>query len=185
MSGDLPIRHVAVLGLMGAGKTSVGCELAVRTGWRLSDSDVEIEQATGRTAREIKEEDGEDLLHELEVQHLMSAFSSPVRSVICPAAYVVVVDRCRRALASDRVFTVWLTAAPDRLAKRFVRDSHRPFYGQSPVAFLTAQHTARAPLFREVADLTVDVTSCTPSELVDKIVAIDGLVALSSIHGDT
>ena len=185
MRNGLPPRHVAILGLMGAGKTSVGRELAGRTSWRLSDSDVEIEQATGRTAREIKEADGEDRLHELEVQQLMSALSSHARSVICPAAYVVVVERCREALASERVLTVWLTAPPERLAERFMRDSHRPFYGASPIAFLTAQHAARAPLFHEVADLTIDVTSCTPSEVVDKIVAIDGLVALSSVHGDT
>ena len=58
---------VALVGFMGAGKTTVGEALAARTGWRFADLDRQIEAREGRTRTEIFAEDGEQRFRELEM----------------------------------------------------------------------------------------------------------------------
>ncbi|HEY4752428.1 MAG TPA: shikimate kinase, partial [Candidatus Limnocylindrales bacterium] len=69
------VRHVVLLGTMGSGKTTVGRLLAERLGRPLRDSDPEIEAATGYTAREIRDRDGPDALHDLEARLLLSTLA--------------------------------------------------------------------------------------------------------------
>lgn len=149
------IRHVALLGLMGSGKSSVGRELAALLGWPLSDSDVAIERQQGATVRELSERLGVDAMHEFEAEHLLGALSAPEPSVVCAAASVVDDDRCREALRRRGVFAVWLEVNPGRLAARFSSGSHRPVFDPDTERMFRKQLAERGPCFTQVADLRV------------------------------
>jgi shikimate kinase len=158
-----------MVGLMGSGKTVVGRRIALRIGWRVSDSDETIQFATRSSAREIKELRGASELHRREAAHLRDALASSTPSVVCAAASVVDDSGCRSALRDPAVCVVWLRARVDTLAERFHSEGHRPRYGERPDAFLEEQIAARTPYLLEVADGIVDVDGLTVSEVVAQV----------------
>jgi shikimate kinase len=162
-------RHVVVVGLMGAGKTSVGRELARRLAWPHVDSDASLAARLGETARDLVHEAGAEELHRIEADLLLEALATPGPSVISAAASTIEVDRCRVALAAPDIFVVWLRADPSILADRARRGRHRPELDPDLDALLRRQSQERGPLFESVADLTLDPGSATPTELVDQL----------------
>lgn len=160
------IRHVALVGLMGSGKTTVGRRLAPLLGWPLRDSDVEIEAAEGRTVRELAEALGEDAMHGFEERQLLAALADPHRSVISPAASVADSEACLAALAEPDVFVVFLAASPAVAAQRFRTGRHRPWFGPDPEVFLAEQATTRYPRLRALHPLEIATDDRTPEEIV-------------------
>jgi shikimate kinase len=167
------IRHIVLTGLMGSGKTTVGRKLAEEIGWDWRDSDVDIEAATGRTVRELRDEEGVDAMHAREAAALIDALAVPERNAISAAASVVDVAECRTALAAEDVAVIWLRAAPAVLAKRFAAQDHRPAYGDSPEVFLAEQAARREPLLESLDAIAIDVDVIPPDEVVRR--AIDAL----------
>lgn len=164
------MRPVVVLGLMGAGKSSVAGGVAAALRRPLRDSDVDLEAATGRTAADLARESVE-ALHALEARHLLDALTDPA-AVVAAAASTVEDDACRAALAGALV--VWLDAPTAVLAPRFAGGAHRPRFGRGIEALLAEQTTRRVPLFEQVADLRLDARSPV-DELVDTVcAALDG-----------
>jgi len=163
-----------LLGLMGAGKTSVGRRLAERLGRPLLDGDVVLAERTdGRTAADIVEQDGAERLHALEAEIALDLLRSTTPAVIGPAASVIEVDVVRDALASQ--FVVWLTGPVERLAADAVGKPHRPFVGAGdPVELFAIQMAVREPLILPVTDLVIDVYAATKDEQADAIVAAFG-----------
>jgi shikimate kinase len=171
------------MGLMGSGKTTVGRMLAERLGWPLHDSDVEIEAATGRTVKLLRDELGVDEMHELERRQLLDALADPGNSVIAAAASVVDSQACRDALRAPGVTVVFLTASPGVAAARFESSEHRPWFGSDPQTFLAEQAAARYPLFRSVDPIELATDDVAPPALVDA--ALDGLLARGACAGRT
>jgi shikimate kinase len=165
-----PTRHCVLVGLMGAGKSTVGVSLARRLDRPFRDSDADIQAATGLTVRELLDRDGVDAMHALEAGQLLDSLADPMPSVIAAAASVVDVPACVQALGSPDVFVIWLRASPDVLAARFdSADDHRPAYGERPATFLSEQFDARATALGAVADLIVDADSSTADEVVTRV----------------
>jgi shikimate kinase len=167
-----PVRHVAVVGLMGSGKTTIGSRLASLLGWPLRDSDVEIEAREHRTVRQLRDDLGVDAMHALETRQLLDALADPGPSVVCPAASVGDVDACVAALADPAVLVVLLTADPNVVAQRFLTGAHRPWYGDDPAAFLARQATARYPRFRGLAPLEIATDERSPDDVVQIVVRV-------------
>ena len=163
-----------LLGLMGAGKTSVGRRVAARLGRQLLDGDVVLAERTdGRTAADIVEEDGAERLHAIEAEIALDLLRSMTPAVIGPAASVIEVDVVRDALAHQ--FVVWLTGPVERLAADAVGKPHRPFVGEGdPVELFARQMAVREPLILPVTDLVIDVYAATKDEQADAIVAAVG-----------
>jgi shikimate kinase len=149
------VQHVVLLGLMGAGKTSVGRELSDLLGWPLSDSDAVIERQQGESVRELSQRLGVDAMHTFEAEHLLSALSASVPSVVCAAASVIEDGRCRQALQRPGVFAVWLEVNAGRLAARFSSGPHRPQFDPDTERMFRRQLGERSRLFAQVADLRV------------------------------
>jgi shikimate kinase len=166
---------IVVMGLMGAGKTTVGNLLAEDLGWPLDDSDASIEAREGRTVKELRFTLGVDEMHALEARHLLEALNAPRPRVITPAAFTIEVPACREALLGPGVATVWLTATPSVLAARFFAQGHRPAYGDDPEAFLSEQLARRTPLFRSVRPVEVAVDATPPVEAARAILVRLGL----------
>jgi shikimate kinase len=164
--------HLALVGLMGSGKTAVGAIVAARLGRPLRDSDADIEAREGRTVRELRDASGTEAMHGLEARHLLDVLAGPGPDVVCAAASTIDDPSCREALGAATVLVVWLTATPEAAAARFDDQSHRPRYGADPEAFLARQLTERGSLFRSVCAAELVTEGLSPSELADLVMEV-------------
>jgi shikimate kinase len=145
-------RHLVVIGLMGAGKSSVGRPLAEAIQRPFVDNDAELEARTGLTAGAYQEAHGRDALHREELEVLRACLARPTPSVITAAASVVDTDDGQRLLREAAV--AWVDADPSVLAERVADDDgHRPGGLDEPT--LARQRADRWERFAEVADVRV------------------------------
>jgi shikimate kinase len=160
---------VILVGMMGAGKSTIGRALASRTGWRYVDNDELVGSIGGRDATDIRATDGEDVLHEVEEQAFDAglALEPPV---IVGAAAAVVLDPTARAKLRSGPFVVWLRALPETLLTHIGAGAGRRSEATDP-AWITARAAEREPYYNEVASLVVDVDGLSPEEIVDRILA--------------
>ncbi len=149
-------RPVAIVGLMGTGKTSVGSLLAAKFDRVLRDSDPDLYAVHRLSASDLLARHGAEHLHHLESEHLIAALRERPPPVVCAAASVIDRDDCRAALAAALV--IWLDAPVAVLVDRFDSATHRPRFADDLTAMLTEQDARRRPLFRAVADLVIDVS---------------------------
>jgi len=172
MGTSSPIRHVAVVGLMGSGKTTTGSRLADRLGWPLVDSDAEIEAKRGRTVRELRDELGVEAMHRIEAEEALGALAAPGPSVVCPAASVIDMEACLHALADPSVLLVFLTTDPAVAARRFLTGEHRPWFGDDPETFLARQALTRYPRIRALHPVEIATDVQSPDEIVAQLTDI-------------
>lgn len=178
MSADSPPDpaelHLALVGLMGSGKTSVGRLVATRTGRTLVDTDDLVETVTGRSIAELFASEGEEAFRRYELDSLRRALARSDRSVVATGGGVVTTPEARRALARDS-FVVWLDADPSTLVARLASDDARPLLsGRDPLTVLADLHERRAPLYREVADRIVAVDGLEPERVADVVLDVMG-----------
>ena len=162
-------RHLVLVGMMGSGKTTVGRRLAERLGRPFVDSDEQVERRTGRTVRQIFEEDGEPAFRTLETEALTDALASTEASVVAAAGGVVMAPENRRQLQGAHV--VWLRAGAAALAERVKAADHRPLLKDDPEGVLRRLVDARRHLYEEVADVTVDVEGKDVDAVVEIVLA--------------
>ena len=165
-------RHVVLLGLMGAGKTSVGRRVAERLGRPLLDGDAVLEERTGgRTAADIVDTESAERLHALEAEIALECLGTTTPAVIGPAASVIEVEAVRDAMAGHIV--VWLTGPVVRLAADASTKPHRPFLDDGdPVELFTRQMAVREPLVLPIADLVIDVYSMSKDDQAAAVVSL-------------
>jgi len=172
--GDGRPARLLLVGMMGAGKSTVGQLLADRLGWGYVDSDEDVVRRTGRTVAEIFATDGEPAFRTEESVALRDGLTQR-GPVVVSVAGGAVLDPSNRALLADAGTVVWLRARPDTLAAR-VGDGHdRPLLGDDPLAALERLAAAREPLYAGLADVTVDVDDRTPAEVADQVLREAGL----------
>lgn len=166
------IRHIVLLGLMGAGKTTVGHRLAETLGWPHSDSDDAIAQKQhGASVRDLNAKLGTVGMHRLEADHLLEELARPGPSVISAAASVVDDPKSRRALQETGVYPVWLDGGAEILAGRFAAQPHRPVFDPDTEAVFRRQLSDRGHTFAQLARRRVSVEGKTPPEIVQEILA--------------
>ena len=170
-------RHVVLVGMMGAGKTTTGERLGARLGIPYVDTDDLILERTGRTVRDIFREDGEAAFRVLETQVLLDALASPEPEVLAAAGGVVLAETNRQALRDSDALVVWLRADPALLVERVRGQEHRPLLDTDPAGTLAKMARDRAGLYAEVADVSVDVDRLTPDEVVERVLAAAEAVA--------
>jgi len=167
-------RHIVLVGMMGAGKSSVGRALAAKLGRRLFDSDEMVEARTGRTVREIWQADGEAAYRSLETEVLNEALAATVPSVIAAAGGIVLSATNRTALVESDAYVVWLLADVDVLLRRVRNGGHRPLLDDDPEGTLRRMFSEREPLYREVADAIVSVDNRSVNEVAHAVVRCCG-----------
>ena len=147
-------RPVVLVGLMGAGKTSVGVRLAHLLGARFFDSDDEIERAANLTVPEIFERYGEAHFRSGERRVLARLLSGPPAVIATGGGAFM--DGETRALVRTCAVSVWLRAALEVLLQRTAGRTHRPLLNRgNPRAILERLIETRYPVYAE-ADLTIE-----------------------------
>ena len=125
---DLIDRPIVLVGLMGAGKSTVGRRLAKRLGLPFVDSDIEIEEASGATTADLFERYGEHDFRDGERRLVARLVNGDVRVIATGGGAFM--DARTRQLLNERAITVWLDAPVDVLAERTRRRDNRPLLKQ-------------------------------------------------------
>jgi shikimate kinase len=161
-------RNIFLVGLMGAGKTTVARQLARRLGKTFYDTDHEIERRTGVRVQVIFEIEGEPGFRAREAQMVDSL--TALQDVVLGTGGGVVLMPENRALLASRGFVIYLRAQPRDLYQRTRHDKSRPLLAtDDPLARLEELQRVRDPLYREVADLIVDTGRQSVGALVDQL----------------
>jgi shikimate kinase len=163
-------ERLLLVGMMGAGKTTVGRLLAQRLGWGYLDSDAQVTRTTGRSVPEIFSEDGELAFRKEETKALTTAVSGADPMVVSVAGGAVL-SEANRALLARAGIVVWLRARPETLSKRVGDGAGRPLLGDDPAGALAALYEVRRPLYDSVAAVTVDVDDLSPEAVADRVLA--------------
>ena len=148
-------RNIFLIGLMGAGKSTIGRQLAKELGWDFVDSDHEIEARTGASIPLIFDVEGEAGFR-LREKKVIDELTRRERIVLATGGGVVL-DPENRAHLAARGTVVYLSATADQLFARTAKDRNRPLLQiADPRAKLESLLEIRDPLYREIADLVVD-----------------------------
>jgi shikimate kinase len=162
-------QSIALVGLSGVGKSSVGRRLAARLGWPLRDTDTLIAETSGRTVAQIFAASGEPYFRDLESAALHQALS--IQPCIVSTGGGIVLRPENRALLRAHAFVVWLDAPTETLVARLqAHDEARPLIGGvDPAARLEALRAARAGLYAEVAHANVDAANQALDEICRQV----------------
>lgn len=160
--------NIFLVGLMGAGKTSVGRMLAKREAKSFYDTDAEIERLTGVTVPVIFEIEGEQGFRAREERVIENLTRLNNIVLATGGGAVLSADNRRRLKSGGRV--IYLRAAPEDLWQRTRRDRNRPLLQTAnPLDKLRSLHAERDPLYLEVADLIVDTGAQSVARLASQI----------------
>jgi shikimate kinase len=160
--------RVLLVGMMGAGKTTVGRALADLLGWRYLDNDELLAQVAGADTRTVQERDGETALRRAESAALTLAVTA-AGPLVASVAGGVVGNPLDAARLQAGGFVVWLRADLETLADR-VAGTDRPWLGDDPRQALRSLYAGRADLYSSVAALVVDVDTL-PADAVARRIA--------------
>ena len=156
-----PFRNLALIGFMGAGKTSAGQALAARLDWEFADADEEIAAAAGKEIPRIFAEDGEPAFRELE-ERVVGELLQRLDTVVALGGGAVGSPLTRERLR-DGSFTVLLDVSPQTAWRRVEAGA-----GDRPLAVDPAQfrslYQERQPIYHGAADALVDADEPSADE---------------------
>lgn len=163
-------RPIALIGLPGSGKSSLGRRLAQRLDLPFLDADTLIEQRIGCSIREFFDREGEARFRDIEAEAIAD-LAHGAASVISTGGGSVLREANRLAL-HGRCHVVYLQATPEDLMRRLRHDVKRPLLQVAdPLGRLRELHAARDPLYREAAHDVVPAGRSTVSAVVEDILA--------------
>ncbi len=167
---DLPLagRSIVLVGLMGAGKSSIGRRLAQRMALDFVDADTEIERAAGCTIEEIFARFGEPAFRDGERRVISRLLEDRAPIVLATGGGAFMDPETREAIRRFGI-SVWLRADLDVLLRRVGRRSNRPLLKQGdPRDVLERLMALRNPVYAE-ADLVVDSDDSPAETTVDRV----------------
>lgn len=159
---------IALIGLPGSGKTTVGKQLARRLGVPFVDTDQVIEQRIGCSIPEFFAREGEDCFRDLE-QQVIDQLTVQKIGVLSTGGGAVLRSANRQHL-HGRGRVVYLKSSPAELFRRLKNDKTRPLLQVAdPLAKLKALYAERDPLYRETAHFVLETGKPSVAALVNMI----------------
>jgi len=167
-------NNIFLVGLMGAGKTTIGRLLARKLNRRFVDADHEIEARTGATIPWIFEIEGEACFRRREADVIRDL--SAQQGLVLATGGGAVLNPASRALLAERGTVIYLRASIGSILQRTAHDKNRPLLQTAdPRGKLEQLWTERDPLYREIADLVIDTGRPNVQSMVQTI--LDQLAA--------
>jgi len=165
----LKTRTIALVGMMGVGKSSVGRRLAAVLDLPFYDADSEVERAAGRTVNDIFADLGEPAFREGERRVIARLLDGPPHVLATGGGAFMNAET--RALIKAKAVSVWLKADVAVLARRLARKENRPLLQgpEPPVVVLARLAEARDPTYAE-ADVKVETGDAPHQVTVDQVV---------------
>lgn len=164
-----PDRSIVLVGLMGAGKTTVGRRLAQKLGLGFVDADIEIERAAGETIPEIFERHGEAAFRDGE-RRVIARLLEGGPQVLATGGGAFM-DETTRANIAARGISIWLRADLDVLMRRVARRGNRPLLKRGdPRRTMERLIGERYPVYSH-ADITVESIEGPHETVVDDVIA--------------
>jgi shikimate kinase len=164
----LGTRLVVLVGMMGAGKSTVGRRLAARLKLPFVDADTEIETAAGMTVPEIFESRGEDYFRNGEARVIARLLESGP-AVLATGGGAFMREETRRRI-QDKAISIWLKADADVIMRRVRRRADRPLLQTAdPTGTVTRLLTERDPVYQR-ADLTIWSRDVPHDKIVDECI---------------
>lgn len=158
-----------LVGPMGAGKSTIGRQMARALNLKFYDSDREIERRTGADISLIFELEGESGFRKRE-QEVIEAFSGKPGIVLATGGGAIL-DPANRRNLSSRGYVIYLQTSVEQQLLRTSHDRSRPLLQtENPEQKLRELMAARDPLYREIADWTIETDGCRAREVVQKII---------------
>jgi shikimate kinase len=169
-----PDRPLALVGLMGAGKSAVARVLGERLGVTVADLDAFIEAEEGCSIAELFEREGEAYFRRREGEVLRQVLDAGARVIACGGG--VVLDPAHRALLRERCRVVWLEVSPAEATRRVAGGDGRPLLAGAPaLERLAALLAVRGPMYAEVAHRRVTTDGRDVDQVADAVMAaVDG-----------
>ena len=161
--------HIALVGLPGSGKSTIGRYLAKRWSLPFVDVDMAIEEHIGCTIREFFAKEGEQKFRDVEQEVLAHLLSNAQKMVVATGGGAVLRTENRQQLAAHAQ-VVYLSAAPHEIARRLQKDTQRPLLQvDNPLQRLLDLHAVRDPLYREVADFVVAGSGLSAAQVAQRV----------------
>ena len=168
MQINRPPANVALIGFMGAGKTSVGRLVAESLGFEFLDTDELIQSRTGRTIADIFAKEGESAFRALEKQ-MVQELSAREKTVISTGGGLPTNADNLKALKSYAL-VVCLWASPEKIWERVRNQSHRPLlHGADPQKKIRELLAVREPFYKQ-ADVLINTDLRSVREATQQIV---------------
>lgn len=165
---------IVLIGVPGAGKTTVGALLAQRLNLDFVDSDVQIEKQTGKSISDIFVQDGESTFREIEKEAISEALSGD-RIVLSVGGGALMNEETRSRIKNHTV--IWLKTGLTQAVDRIGMNRNRPLLLGNVRGQLADLMAAREPYYIECAKFAVDTNSLNPMQVVDEIlIQMDGPV---------
>jgi len=160
-------KTIVLVGLMGAGKSSIGRRLAQALALPFTDADTEIEAAAGLTIEDIFARDGEAAFRSGERRVIARLLDNPTQ--ILATGGGAFMDPATRELIRSRAISIWLKADLDLLLARVARRNNRPLLKRGdPRAVLARLIEERYPIYAE-ADITVESIDGPPEATLERV----------------
>lgn len=161
-------RPIALVGMMGAGKTTIGRRLATALNLPFHDADAEIERAAGMTVAELFEKHGEESFRRGEAQVIERLLGGA--PIVLATGGGALVNAATRDLVARRAISVWIRADVDTLVKRATRRPIRPLLKTGdPKETIARLLDARAPYY-EQANVVVDSAPTSHARTVTAVI---------------
>ncbi len=161
-------KNIIFVGPMGAGKTTIGRQIAKVLGRTFYDSDKEIENRTGASIPlifELEQEAGFRARESAMLEELLSK-----DNIVLATGGGAVLDENNRKIMSDHGYVIYLCAPLEQLVRRTERDKNRPLLQtKDPKKTIEDLLAIRDPLYREVADQVFETDRLTVRQVVSKL----------------
>lgn len=161
-------RPLVLVGMMGAGKSTIGRRLATRLGLDFIDADAEIERAAGQSVSEIFDSRGETEFRQGE-ERVIARLLEGEPKVIATGGGAFNSDRTRKRI-KDKAVSIWLRAEIPVLVERVSRNNARPLLKNGDAEAILRKLADERYRYYEQADIVVDSSTGPHREVVDAIV---------------
>lgn len=159
-------NNITFIGFMGTGKTTIGMNLAYKTGLKFVDIDRSIVERTGLDIPSIFSQYGESYFRELEKEILNLVLSGERQIISCGGG--IITDESNREILKAKAINCWLYNSPEISVSR-LKSQDRPLLNtENPLTTAKLLMEKRIPLYQEVADIKLNTEKLT----IDQIVAI-------------